>query len=223
MKTLRCISAIALIIALALLIGCSKSYFFNFTTESDLERYDGTFYTFSNPDGTIFFFEDGLFVQNSWVGVPHLYSGNFTVTIMFELDATQADPGQVAFHFSTQHGLWGADWTGGIDLNGLGGTPYGYYYVYYDPDYSGNVYVETSMPIVAPVHLDGLNEMEIVKQGLHLDFILNGFTIGSGLNIIGSSTDFFCPHFYACQNPGMTTVYFESIRVDYEADRLLLP
>lgn len=222
MKATRYLLILTTILVLALSAGCTRSYFFNFEKEADLARLDGDFYVYENPDGSYFLSSNGLFVQNCWLGVPHLYSGNFTVTIDFELDVSDTSTAQIGLHLSTQAGLWGADWTGGIDLNGLGEVPNGHYYTYYDPG-SGNVYIETGEPITAAIATDGQNVVKIVKEANHVDFMLNGVTIGLGMDIIGSSSDMFCPHFYACQSTSVVAVLFESIRIDYEGERVLLP
>ncbi len=217
MKTMKFVILIILISVLAFASGCiNNGYFFNFRTEDDFARGDGTWET---QNSNYEFGSAGLLSSECWAAAPHFYDGDFTVTWKFSLDVVDSTTETLEIFLSSKAGWSGADWYGGIAFWSMG-TPSAVYSIYYNP--GGDLtYPDFEISYDGILDETGLNEVQIIKAGSWLSFKINGISIGDGFAITGYDFDMFCPNVWCYQNMTDRSILFRSIEVQFSGGQYL--
>jgi hypothetical protein len=218
MKNLRMLAVVAVLVFLALSAGCDKSYFFNFKTETDLIREDGTWVTY---DTNYELSSDGLFMENCWAAVPHVYTGNLTAIVSFSLNATASSDIYMEAYLSETAGFMGSAGCAGIRFIDLG-SPTANYVIwnYNDSDGYNQIYSNIS-PIPGIVN-DGINELRIIKVGDALTFKLNGVTIVSNVVPPLYESDLSGLTVMSQQDASRKDMYYRSVKIIYSGEQTLL-
>lgn len=170
----------ALLIALA---GCApKSYFYSFALEQDLERNDGDWYKSS---ASYYFTPEGLSLDDCLITAPHCYTGDFDVTLAFKSFQAVEDGGAFSLILCSEKDPSESDWYAVIqidDANKLDAYFSTYYY-----ELGQQEIVDSSVAVSAPIYIDGVNTLRMLKKGDNIDFEFNDVKIGSTL-VIGDGT-----------------------------------
>jgi len=216
MRYLRILMMAALVLALSLAAGCGeKIYLFDFTTETDLSREDGT-WTAGGMDYVLS--PDGIALQNAWVAAPHLYNGDFTVSFKFQLLEDISYNRTAAFILASGTNFLLAEWSGMIVISDDQHDPGDFQLSQIKDGYT--TVITPSRPVDDILEYPGLNTMEIKKRGDLLTFKLNGIALGDGILIEGYYLDWLCPQMTTFYEIGsdMDNVVFKSVEVRYKGD-----
>lgn len=221
MKLARLFALCFLSASLVLFSGCmSKTYFFDFTTEPDLSRADGTWET-GSPEYIID--ENGLVLKNNDATGPHYYNGDFEVTWKFELDQDLTHNRTIYLFLASETGFPpspGTEWFGGLSITD-DQYPEGDFHFYFVCNGT-----TTAIPLLGPVsdilNCPGLNTLVIRKNGNILRFIMNDEEIGPEFNITDYYKDWFCPQVvtYYDQLAPWDTIEYKSFEVKYKGEQI---
>jgi len=217
MKTMRLIIPIALMLMLAFISGCiNKGYFFNFRTEDDFVRDDGTWET---QNSNYELRSDGLLISECWAAAPHFYDGDFTVTWKFSLNVVGGIAETLELFLTSKVSWEGADWYGGIVFRNMG-TPSAGYSTYYNPG-EGLVFPDLDLSYDGILDETGLNEVQLIKVGSWLTFKINGTSVGDGFAITGYDFDMLCPNTWCYQNMADHSILLRSVEVTFSGGQYL--
>lgn len=204
---------VILALSLVSFTGClNKTYFFDFTNETDLERSDGDWVEHTEDEFELS--SDGLELWNNYVSAPLGFKGDITVIVKFELNVS---PDCVAdLEILLAAGIDDNDPCMGIDIYSLGSEDEYYSIFKYGVSLTGHI---SPIPIL---HRGGINEFRLIKTGNMLEFWLNGVTLRDEVPIVDYGFDVFSPHIYCWQVHNSEALYIRSVRVNYEDTAVLL-
>lgn len=213
MKSLRWILLMAVVLSLLSFSGClTKSYFFDFTMEQDLERADGDWV--EHTEGEFELSSDGLEMWNNLVSAPLGFKGDIVLTVRFELNVSSDSIANLEILLAAD--IDDNDPCMGIDIYGLGSEDE-YFSVF---KYGVSLYGHMSpIPVL---HRSGINEFKLIKTGNLLEFRLNGAILMDEVPIVDYGFDIFSPHIYCWQVHDSDALYIRSVRVNYEDTAVLL-
>lgn len=219
MKRIRFAMLVILPLCLLVIQGCTpKSYTYIFTEELDLNRIDGNWYA-NNEDYLIG--RLGLALHNCRVSAPHYYTGDFDVTVTYKANSEAISKNSLSVSLSTNRERAGADWFGVISIYRANADDAFIESGYNDSD-TGFVSIDDSLLLGDMANPDGINVLKLIKKGSTLKFELNGNKIGSIMEIIGNSTDFYIPQLYSGGYDGEVPLIIKSIEVKYSGDQFLI-
>lgn len=203
---------------LLLTAGCTKTYYFNFTKEDDLARNDGTW---SSYDDSYKHTVEGLFPYAAWVAVPHVYSGDLTATIKFELNTNSANSvPKVEFYLSAKNGWFESDGYAGIAIDdiGLASTNFDVYHANYSQ--GGLYYLQDQSPVpgLDPV---GINTLVIEQKSGALSFWLNDEFLAA-FNPTRYNVDLYCLNIYGMQDENKSCMFIKDVKIEYSGTRELI-
>jgi len=211
---------IVLIVSLMLTAaGCSKTYFFDFTEEVDLVRDDGTWSSFGNP---VVLSDNGLFMAANWIAVPHVYSGNLTATVRFDLDTDQDNyVPYFEVYLSAKNGFSNSQGYAGISFYNVGQDT-AFYNIYHSNSSEGTTnYLESQTPIPG-IDTVGLNTLVIEQRGGILTFWLNDAFIVA-FNPSRYNVDLYCLNIQSTQDSQKSCLFYRDVKIEYEGTRELIP
>lgn len=199
--------------------GCSKTYFFNFTKEEDLIRADGTW---SSLDDNFVLSSEGLFMANNWVAVPHVYTGDLTATVRFDLDTGQINTVSfIKVYLSAMNGFSDSEGYAGISFSKVG-TDTASYAIFHGNSSQGSIsYLDWQTPIPG-IDTVGLNTLVIEQRGGLLTFWLNDAFIVA-FNPSRYNVDQYCLVVESIQDSEKSCLYYRDVKIEYEGTRELIP
>lgn len=221
MKPFRlCIAIFVFIFALSL-AGCGeKVYFFSFADEQSLSNAEGAWFP---EEAGYQFNEDGVNIQDANLACPFRFSGDFTVTVNFWLNA-DAD-----HDYWLGLGLGDGTWWGTtesdvhVDMYEIGDE--GEYYTIGDHNDTGSNYWTTHNEPVPGLKRDGYNTYVLRKVGKNIKLSMNGVEFAD-YDLQFNDADWLGPNLVARSDEGIDYAYgptFESIEVTYKGSMSPMP
>lgn len=218
MKPLRTLILIFLVFMMLASAGCTRAYSFDFTKEKDFYREDGIW---SFHDNLCELSNNGLFMFNSWVAAPHIYTGDLKATVRFKLEANSSNyVPQFSVLFSSD-GSWYSSWGyAGIRFDNVG-HPAASYTIFQGNIFDGPFTIMTNVSPIPGMIINGLNSLTIEVTGGSFAFWLNGNLVAA--NIIASyyKADSYCLSIHSIQDISKRLLYFTDVRIEYDGARTL--
>jgi len=211
---------IALIVSLMLTAaGCSKTYFFDFTEEEDLIREDGTWSSVCN---LFVLSSEGLFMAPDWVSAPHVYSGDLTATVRFDLNTDHDNfVSYFEIYLSTTNVFLNSEGFAGISFSNVGIDTSTFIIFHGNKDQGGTAYQGPQTPIPA-LNTVGLNTLVIEQKSGVFTFWLNGAFLAT-FNPSRYDTDLYCLTIGSSQDSQNDCLFFRDVKIEYKGTRELVP
>jgi len=213
---LRTAKAAAIILALAVALsmaGCSKTYTFDFTTAPNMNAW--YLQDWFSPY-TCIVNSDGLYLNGKIAVGPYGFTGDFTMSFVFELHVSNAE------QVSMIEILLGYDGAAPVSqyisalLNNLGSDTNENYNLY---ENGGSYGSGTAIP---GIDYDGINTLKIVKNGNNIKMYMNGSTKICDHDIISCSLVTFYPRLNVSSSVG-ERMRFKRLEVKYSGDMIPRP
>jgi len=109
-------------------------------------------------------FNEGLMLHSNRITSPHFYSGDFSVTVEFDLHTSPVDLAYFEFWIGTDIRIYNSIWFSGINIYNAG-SPSSTLGLFYDST-SSDVHNPYSAPAAYLVDEEGDNVMMIEKTGI---------------------------------------------------------
>ncbi len=218
---LRLTLAVLLLALIVLMTGCySKTYFFSFKDEQDLENAEGEWVT---EDKDYEFKADGINLQVANVCCPLRFSGGFTMTVRFYLDADVAH--YYFFGISLGDGTWYGTTENDlhIEVERCGAPDESYFIADHDTADQYNHYDEDEL--LPGLNRDGLNIWILKKVGKHITIEVNGARFAS-FYLKEYDSIWFGPNIYVVSRTMADHAYgftLESVKVEYSGATSPMP
>jgi len=201
---------LALVVSLA---GCSKTYTFDFTTAPNMNEW--YLQDWFSPY-TCIVDSDGLYLNGKIAVGPYGFTGDFSMSFVFELHATDSSPvtmieiilgydgsAPVAQYISALFSDLGSDASESYNLYENGGS------------YSSGA-------AVPGLNYNGTNTLKIVETGDNIKMYMNGFTKICDSDILSCNLVTFYPRLNVSASNG-DMVRFKRIEVKYSGDMIPRP
>jgi hypothetical protein len=210
MRKIRALLIVAAIVMMLMAGGCVKTWFVNFATVSNIDDWV--------LNSTYDLTTDGLVIDaNNFVTAPFVWTGDFTVTVKFNV-ATDIT-----------HRVYGAIWMGslsGYPTSGSiisffyrrGGVDLPYFQLWTDGPTTDTLIVNTSDLEIPGMVNDAINTYVLEKVSDHFTATLNGVLLGEWDNTRYESEDF-----YLTLNSGDLVddeIIYKSVKVQYESGNM---
>jgi hypothetical protein len=209
---------VLMVIVLALLLsGCNKTYFFSFFTEQDLENLEGAWYP--EGDGAVAdyaFLGDGVRIQNGSIACPLRFSGNFTMTVDFWLNADETH--DYWFDICLGDGTFWGTTESDVHMEVIDCGSVNEYYWIADHDSSEVEEVHYDIDSSLPgLNRSGMNTWVLTKTGKNIKISVNDIQFAD-FDLVYYDSIWFGPNLVAEYSAIRDTNYgvtYESIKVEY--------
>lgn len=213
MKFSHFIVAIFLLSIIVSLSGCKdKVWVYDFVYEGSLVREEEVW----SAETSSYSFDEGLILTANRVTGPHFYSGDFTVTVEFDLHTSPTETAYFEFWLGTDALIYSSIWSGGINFN-FAGSPSSTIDVYRQTTSLGfqNIY---NAPAADLIYEEGGNVVKIEKKGDLLWIYINDTKISASVPITEYDGGILCPYLASWSSK----VVYKKVTIEYQGDQILI-
>jgi len=203
------------VIIIVSLSGCKpKIWVYDFVEENSLVRGDEIWRPYSDS----YYFDDGLILSQEVIGAPHYYTGDFSYSVVFDLDVSPGNTVQLSFFLCSSENILSFDWSGGAFIPFAGSTT-AIMSLYYTTDMG--VHYLHDAPVASLLNNSGRNTITIEKSGNILSFYLNESPVFFSMSILEYDEDRFCPYMSCFVNRANSAV-FKMVKIEYKGEQILI-